>query len=223
MGRSRSRRIFDSITVLASISLIVGLSVEILSGNHMPYSEWYMNLQLAVCILFMAASAELFLCRPFSWGRAVSGLLFFLLSIPYINVMGWCGVDLSSAELRPMGFVPVLRSLFAMFLIVDWLISGRTRRLMASYTVTVLLFTYISALIFYDYEAGVNPDLTGFGNALWWAWMNVTTVGAAIFPVTTIGKIVCVVLPALGMMFFPIFTVYISELYSSRTNGRKPE
>lgn len=223
MGRPRSRRIFDSITVLASISLIVGLSVEILSGNHMPYSEWYMNLQLAVCILFMAASTEFVLCRPFSWGRAVSGLLFFLLSIPYINVMGWCGVDLSSAELRPMGFVPVLRSLFAMFLIVDWLISGRTRRLMASYTVTVLLFTYISALIFYDYEAGVNPDLTGFGNALWWAWMNVTTVGAAIFPVTTIGKIVCVVLPALGMMFFPIFTVYISELYSSRTNGRKPE
>ena len=61
----------------------------------------------------------------------------------------------------------------------------------------------------------VNPKLDGFGNALWWAWMNVTTVGAEIFPVTTIGKIVCVLLPILGMMLFPIFTTYILTIYQN--------
>jgi voltage-gated potassium channel len=43
--------------------------------------------------------------------------------------------------------------------------------------------------------------------------MGVTTVGAAIFPVTSIGKILAVLLPALGMMFFPIFTIYVTNLY----------
>ena len=32
--------------------------------------------------------------------------------------------------------------------------------------------------------------------------MNVTTVGAAIFPVTAVGKVVCVLLPIVGMIFF---------------------
>ncbi len=44
--------------------------------------------------------------------------------------------------------------------------------------------------------------------------MNVTTVGAAIFPVTAIGKVVCVLLPMLGMAMFPIFTVYVTDLYN---------
>ena len=101
-------------------------------------------------------------------------------------------------------------------IIIEWLIEGRTRRLMAAYMLTVLLFTYISALVFYDYEIGINASLHTFGDALWWAWMNVTTVGAPIFPVTTIGKIVCVLLPVVGMMFFPIFTVYVSNYYDRR-------
>lgn len=220
MSKNRLRRVFDAVAVLASIALIVGLSVEIMTGNHVSFSRWYMNLQLVVCLIFMTASVIFALSGPRSIGRIAIGVLFFLLSVPYLNVMGWCGVDLSAAALRPIGFVPVLRSLLAMFLIVNWLVSGKTQRLMTSYAVTVLLFTYISALIFYDYEMGVNPHLTSFGNALWWAWMNVTTVGAAIFPVTAIGKVVCVLLPALGMMFFPIFTVYVSQLYSSKGGKR---
>ena len=78
----------------------------------------------------------------------------------------------------------------------------------------MVVFTYISALVFYDYEALANPKLHGFGNALWWAWMNVTTVGAEIFPVTVIGKSFCVLLPSLGMMFFPIFTTYVLQEYA---------
>ena len=44
--------------------------------------------------------------------------------------------------------------------------------------------------------------------------MNVTTVGAAIFPVTAVGKVLSVLLPSLGMMFFPIFTTYILQEYA---------
>ncbi len=87
-------------------------------------------------------------------------------------------------------------------------------RLFAAYIVTLVVFTYLSGLIFYEYEAPVNDRLDGFGNALWWAWMNVTTVGAAIFPITAIGKVVCVLLPMLGMAMFPIFTVYVTDLYN---------
>ena len=84
---------------------------------------------------------------------------------------------------------------------------------------SVLVFTYLASLVFYDYEILVNPRLTDYGDALWWAWMNVTTVGAAIFPVTAVGKVVCVLLPIVGMIFFPIFTVYISQYYTGKKSS----
>jgi voltage-gated potassium channel len=49
--------------------------------------------------------------------------------------------------------------------------------------------------------------------------MNMTTVGAEIFPVTAIGKVICVILPIIGMAMFPVFTVYITALYQRVERG----
>ena len=83
------------------------------------------------------------------------------------------------------------------------------------------MFTYFAALIFYDYEIEVNPALHDFGDAIWWASMNLTTVGADIFAVTAVGKILTVLLPTLGMMMFPIFTVYITNLIQQSNQKKK--
>ena len=115
-----------------------------------------------------------------------------------------------------IGLMPLVRLFLAFYIVIRWLAGDRVRKLLAAYVLTVALFTYLSALVFYDYEAGVNPRLHGFGDAVWWAWMNVTTVGAEIFPVTTVGKVFSVLLPSLGMLFFPIFTTYVLQEYAPR-------
>ena len=61
-----------------------------------------------------------------------------------------------------------------------------------------------------------------YSDALWWAFMDVTTVGSNIYAVTPTGKILSVVLAALGMMMFPIFTVYVTSLVQ-KANQRKQE
>ena len=47
-------------------------------------------------------------------------------------------------------------------------------------------------------------------------------VGSNIYAVTPTGKILSVVLAALGMMMFPIFTVYVTSLVQ-QANKRKQE
>ena len=64
--------------------------------------------------------------------------------------------------------------------------------------------------------------VTDYWSALWWAFMDVTTVGSNIYAVTPTGKILSVVLAALGMMMFPIFTVYVTSLVQ-QANKRKEE
>ena len=207
------------INLLAGIALLVGVSVEVLTGNHYTYSEWYMWLQFIVCIIFIFDFASALVVRDAKSRYYLLNLLFLIISIPYLNILAWLDLPLSRGVAIVVASLPLLRSFVAMGVVVQWFISGKANRLFVAYLFTVVCFTYLAALMFYDYELGVNSKLHGFGNALWWAWMGVTTVGAEIFPVTGIGKVLAVMLPALGMMFFPIFTIYVTNIYDiKRTN-----
>lgn len=204
------------INLLAGVALLVGVSVEVLTGDHLSYSEWYMWLQLVVCIIFMIDFASAMLSSSETDRYFMFNLLFFLLSIPYLNILDWMDVELDRGWSVVVGALPLLRAFVAMGVVVRWFVAGGMSKIFWAYIFTVVCFTYLAALMFYDYEVTVNEHLHGFGNALWWAWMGVTTVGAAIFPVTTIGKVLAVMLPSLGMMFFPIFTIYVSNLYGNQ-------
>lgn len=214
-----------TLTLLASIALIVALSMEIIpSKEYVVFSSNYLTTLLIVCIIYMADFFVEMGCsaspRRYFWRN----ILILLLSIPYQNILHWIAPgDISHDAAMILSGITLLRAYLALYMIVRWLVGGSINRLFAAYIVTMLVFTYISALIFYEYEAPANTHLHGFGNALWWAFMNVTTVGAAIFPVTAIGKIVCVLLPILGMAMFPIFTVYVTNLYNVGIVKRKEQ
>ena len=221
MGSSNSilyriANLFNTISLAASVVLLVGISFEFTCGEKSGFADWYRTLQLIVCSIFFATALFRLMIAQYRHKHWLRDLLFAVASIPYMDILEWSGANLEHSSVRILAFAPVLISIMATVVILEWLIEGKKRRLMAAYVLTVTMFTYISALLFYDCEMGVNSHLKTFGDALWWAWMNVTTVGAAIFPVTTVGKVVCVVLPVVGMMFFPIFTVYVSDYYDRK-------
>ena len=210
------------INLLAGVALLVGVSVEVLTGNHLVYSNWYMWLQLAVCIIFMIDFAAAMLARDKNSKRwRWWNLLFFIISIPYLNILAWFDIVPHRGIAVAVAALPLLRAFVAMGVVIRWFIAGNVSRIFAAYIFTVVCFTYLAALIFYDYEVLVNDKLHGFGNAFWWAWMNTTTVGAAIFPVTPVGKVLAVLLPSLGMMFFPIFTIYVTNIYNYKQGKGK--
>ncbi|MEG1864343.1 MAG: two pore domain potassium channel family protein [Alistipes sp.] len=209
-------RALNLLKVGAGVVLLTALSWEILSGDHLHFSRTYLTIQLVVCLLFLA---DFFvrLSAAESWSRFfLRNILFFVLAIPYLNLLAWSGQDLPRDWAMIIGLMPLARAFLAFYIVVKWLADTKISRLFTAYIFTVVVFTYLSALLFYDYEIVVNPQLHSFGNALWWAWMNVTTVGAPIFAVTTIGKITTVLLPTLGMMMFPIFTTYIFKQYTHK-------
>lgn len=214
-GRWRTlRKRLDLLCVVAGAVLLAALSWEIIKGDHVNFSRGYLVIQLVVCLIFLCDFFIAWIGAPHPWRYFWRNAPFFVISVPWLNILDWSGVELTHDWGIVVGLIPLLRAFMAMVLIVRWLIDGsRVTRLLIAYVFTVAVFTYISALVFYDYEAPVNTQLKDFGNALWWAWMNVTTVGAPLFPVTVVGKIFCILLPSLGMMFFPIFTTYVLQQY----------
>lgn len=209
------------INLIAGIALLVGISIEILAGDHQAYTTWYMRLQFTVCVIYIVDF--IFTLFKHSLNRMPTlSWVFLLMSIPYLNILEWLGLDLGRAVDVTLGALPLLRSFVAMAMVVQWLVESKVAQILSFYIFMTLGFTYLSALIFYDYESAVNDSLHGFGDAVWWACMNVTTVGASFFPVTAIGKVLAALLPAVGMMFFPVFTIYVTNIYKVLSRRSNP-
>ena len=108
-------------------------------------------------------------------------------------------------------FIPLARGALAMSIVMGYLSSNAVTSLFMSYLVILLMITYFCSLIFYEMEQPCNPQVQTYWSALWWAFMNMSTVGCDISPVTVVGKLVAVVLPIMGMVIFPLFTVYLTD------------
>ena len=215
-SRAELRNTLSILKVIAGVVLLAAISWEIIGGDHIHFSRTYLIIQLVVCIVFLCDFFVRWAADPYKSRFFGRNILFFLISIPYLNILGWSGAELPRDWAMLIGIMPLVRAFLAFLIVVQWMVDTKVSKLFYAYIFTVIVFTYISALVFYDYEVLVNDKLHGFGNALWWAWMNVTTVGAEIFPVTAIGKVICILLPSLGMMMFPIFTTYILQQYTHK-------
>lgn len=212
-------RIINILTLVASLLLLGSLSIEIIYSQELAeFSELYSWAMFVVCMIFIVDIVVLMFNSKHPWRFMARNFIVLLLSMPYHFIAHASGMELGRKATIMLSGVVMLRAVMAIYITLRWLIAGRTTRLLWAYIATVAVATYFSALFFYEYEAPVNGDVHGFGDALWWAAMNMTTVGANIVPVTAIGKIICVALPIIGMAMFPVFTVYVTSLYDKSRN-----
>ena len=100
--------------VIAGVVLLAAVSWEIIGGDHTRFSQSYLTVQLVVCILFLCdffvrwAAAER---KGRFFGR---NILFFLISIPYLNILAWSGADLPRYWAMLIGVMPLMRAFLAM-------------------------------------------------------------------------------------------------------------
>ncbi|MDE6126080.1 MAG: potassium channel family protein [Muribaculaceae bacterium] len=212
------------IVLVLSVLLIVWISFDTFKRIDFLENHAYMTFQLWVCVVFVI---DFFVGLAYSenkgrffWHR----LVFLLLSIPYLNIINQMDVHLSHDALYFVRFIPLARGALALSIVISYLSSNAVTSLFISYLSIMILVGYFCSLIFYQREAGVNPQVNSYWTALWWSAMNMSTVGCDISPVTVSGKIVAVILPVSGMIIFPLFTVYLTD-YVTRSikKGRRED
>lgn len=209
------------IILVLSLFLIISISVDTFKGIPFYTQPSYMKVQLWICLWFLFDFVlELFLAHH--KGRYLrSHFIFFLVAIPYQNIIAHYGWTFSEEVTYFIRFIPLLRGGYALAIVVGWLTYNRASSLFVSYLTMLLATVYFSSLAFFVVEQKVNPLVTDYGDALWWAFMDVTTVGSNIVAVTATGRVLSVVLAALGMMMFPIFTVYVTSLVTKNNKEKE--
>ena len=203
---SRIYGILHILILLLSVFLIITISIDTFRNISFLNQGNYMEIQLWICSFFMFDFLLEFVLSDHKWKYLRNRFIF-----SYLNL------NFSSETYYFLRFIPLVRSGYALAIVVGWLSYNKISSLFISYVTMLMATVYFSSLIFFVLEHAVNPMVTRYTDALWWAFMDVTTVGSNIigsniYAVTATGKILSVVLAALGMMMFPIFTVYVTSL-----------
>lgn len=200
------------IVLLLSLGLIVFISYDTFTGVPFLSNHVYMTFQFWVCIVFLA---DFFLELMLSVDKKhylLTHAFFLLISIPYLNILPFTHIAMTEQSMYFIRFIPLVRGAYSLALVVGYLSSNRATNILTSYAAILAAIIYFSSLIFYEQEMPVNSDVNDYWSALWWAFMNVTTIGCYINPMTVAGKICGVVLAGSGMLMLPLFTVFVTSM-----------
>ena len=212
-------KLLDWVAIVASVVILLSLSLDIVHRQTYVLSDPMVEIQFIVCLIFvvdyLVRSLAAHNPRRYFWRHIVV----LIVSLPLLNILHWSGVDLPKGWYIFLKSLPLIRGLIGVYALVRLAAPTRVSALMWSYITIIVIATYLAALLFYSFEVGVNGRLGSFGEALWWAGLNMTTVGANIFAVTPVGKVLTVILPGLGMILFPLLTVYVTHIVKRSENG----
>lgn len=200
------------IMLALSVFLIISISIDTFRGEYFYGQPRFMKTQMWICIVFLADFVIELLLAKRKWHYIVTHFIFFLVAIPYLQIIHYFGWEFSENIMYLLQFIPLVRGGYAMAIIVGWFAYNKATGLFVTYLVTLLATIYFASLVFFMFEHSVNASVKDYSDALWWAVMDVTTVGCDINAITPVGRILSALLAALGMMMFPIFTVYITSL-----------
>lgn len=198
--------------LLLSLFLIISISIDTFKNIAFYKEARFMEIQFWICILFLVDFFLEWILAEKKWHYLVTHFIFFLVAIPYWSIIDYFGWTFSPKVEYLIRYIPLVRGGYALALVVSWLTTNRATGLFVSYLLTLVATLYFSSVVFFIFEVHVNSLVNSYDDALWWAAMDMTTVGSNIIAVTPVGRVLSVILAALGMMLFPIFTVYITNV-----------
>ncbi|WP_133166492.1 two pore domain potassium channel family protein [Duncaniella muris] len=206
--------------VILSLLLIVLITLDTLRNVSFLADTTYLKVQFWCCLFFMA---DVFVEMLFSVKKRkylINHLFFLLVSVPYLNILHYFDIPLDNHAEYLLKFVPMIRAAYVFTIVTGATTSSKwVKNMLATYLIVLIVGVYFCSLTFFVAENGVNPGVTDYWSSLLWSIMSLTTAGCSIHAMTVTGRVLGVVLSAVGLIFFPIFTVFLTNSYTSEQDA----
>ena len=209
------------VMLVLSLGLIAFISYDTYQGENFINNSLYMKYQFFVCMVFLLEYLYHFIISKHKIRFLFIGLPFLAISIPYLNIIEFSGIWLDHSTLYYLRFVPIIRGLLSLVIVVAFVTENLSTTVFFSYLFVLIPIIYMCGLIFYFAEKDVNSSLKTIWYAMWWAGMNATTIGCYINPITGTGMIISLALSLMGIIMFPLFTVYFGNFITSFSHKAK--
>jgi voltage-gated potassium channel len=114
---------------------------------------------------------------------------------------------------RMVRILRILRGLRSLRVIVGFLFKNRAKGVFASAGLIAFVLMIMASIVVLNYEKDTGNIKTA-GEAIWWAFSTITTVGYGDFyPTTTVGRLAGAALMTVGVGLFGIFTAFLATIF----------
>lgn len=152
------------------------------------------------CIRFFQAENKLKFMK-WGWIDLVS-------SIPMIGVLRM------GRLFRLVRLFRVIRAFRSTQHLINHIFANKVQGAFTSISVVAILMVIFSAIAILQVENDPNSNIKTAEDAIWWAYVTITTVGYGDkFPVTTEGRVIAAILMTAGVGLFGTFTAFVASWF----------
>jgi voltage-gated potassium channel len=129
-------------------------------------------------------------------------------SIPAIGVLR------AGRVFRLLRLLRILRAVRSTKLLIAYTFQNRKRGTFSAVAVISVLLVIFSSIAILNVETAPESNIKTAEDAIWWAFVTITTVGYGDrFPVTTEGRIIAALLMTAGVGLFGTFTGFVASWF----------
>ena len=202
--------VLNIIVIVLSIYVLLALIVDTTFTLPAETSRLLNYIDITICIFFFTEFLIRFIKAENKLKFMVWGWIDLVSSIPMVGILR---VGRIFRLIRLLRIVRAFRS--TKKLVHHLFINKAQGAFVSVFSIAVLLLIFCSIAIL-QVETDPNSNIKTAEDAIWWAYVTITTVGYGDkFPVTTEGRVIAAILMTAGVGLFGTFTAYVSSWFLS--------
>lgn len=201
--------ILNVLVVVLSLYVLGALTVQTFMKLSPEVSDLLDYIDHFICGFFLIEFFVRFFRADNKWKFMRWGWIDFISSIPMVDFVR------AGRILRLIRLLRVIRAFRSTHNLLNHLFASRANGAFTSLAVLAILMVIFSALAILQVEADApGANILTAGDAMWWAYVTITTVGYGDkYPVTIEGRIIAAVLMTVGVGLFGTFTAFVASWF----------
>lgn len=210
--------VMNLLILVLSVYVLLVLVIDTIYKLPEEVSELLTYIDNAICLVFLYDFSIRFY-------RAENKLKF----------MRWGWIDLLSSiptleyfragrALRLVRLLRILRAYRSTKHLVEHIFQSRTQGAFSTVMIVAIIMLIFSSIAILQVETDPNSNIKNAEDALWWAFVTITTVGYGDkFPVTTEGRVIAIALMMVGVGLFGTYSGFIASWFMDATKKKQDE
>ena len=200
--------VFDILIVILSIYVLIALLIDSFFKLTPETSKLLYLIDNLICVVFLFDFANRFIKAPSKLEFIKWGWIDLISSVPSFEFLRY------GRLIRLFRIIRILRAFRSVRYLTAYIFKSRVKGTFATVAMVAVLMVIFASISILQVETDPNSNIKTAEDAIWWAFVTVTTVGYGDkFPVTTEGRIIAAFLMVAGVGLFGTFTGFIAAWF----------
>lgn len=194
--------------LVLSVYVLAALFIDTVFNIDEETSQLLQLIDFAICMVFLVDFGIQFYRAESKLEYMKWGWIDLLASIPMVDAFR------VGRLFRMIRILRIFKAFKSLKEFIDTFYSDKVQGTMNSATLIAVLMLIFSSITILQVETDPDSNIRSAGDALWWSYVTITTVGYRdLYPVTLEGRLVAVALMTTGVGLFGTLTAFVASWF----------